>query len=133
MFRSGQGSPRDEVLLELALGRGRFLELIGSGRQDKSECDDLFLVGLLSLLDSLLGVPMYKVLERLHLSEALRQVLLSSAGPYGAYLSLAIAMEKGRAEQVRRLGEQLGIPLADIEAGATEALAWAEGAVRLSR
>lgn len=132
VFRSGAGSARDEVLLELALARGRFLELIARGRHGKAECDELFLVGLLSLLDSLLGVTMAKVVERLHLSDAMRDVLLRSEGPLGRYLMLAIAVEKGRAADVGRLAGQLSVPLAEAEAAAAEALVWAEDAVRLS-
>ena len=51
----------------------------------------------------------------------------------GRYLRLAIAVEKGRAENVGRLAGQLLIPLADIESASAEALAWAEDAVRLSQ
>jgi len=58
MFRSGNGGGRDEALLELALYRARILELLATGSRPKTECDELFLVGLLSLLDSLLGMPM---------------------------------------------------------------------------
>lgn len=133
MFRLGAGSPRDEILLELALCRGRFLELVGRGRHSAAECDELFLLGLLSLLDSLLGVPMTKVVERLHLSPGTQAVLLRSEGPLGRYLMLAIAVEKGRAETVGRLAEQLAIPLEDVEAASTQALAWAEDAARLSQ
>lgn len=133
MFRAGANSPRDEVLLELALARGRFLELVGQGRQGKRECDELFLVGLLSMLDSLLGVPMAKVVERIHLSAEIKDVLLNSAGPFGRYLMLAIAVEKGRVEQTARLAEQTAIPLDEIEKASAEALEWAEGAVRLSQ
>ncbi len=133
MFRAGANSPRDEVLLELALARGRFLELVGKGRYGKRECDELFLVGLLSLLDSLLGVPMAKVVERLHLSPEIKDVLLNSAGPIGRYLMLAIAVEKGRVEQICRLAEQTAIPLGEIEKASADALEWAGNAVRLSQ
>lgn len=133
MFRAGNGSPRDEVLLELALARGRFLELVARSRHGKAECDELFLVGLLSLLDSLFGVPMSMIVERLQLSDALKAVLLHSEGPLGRYLMLAIAVEKGRADHVARLAELLLIPLADIEFASTEALTWADDAVRLSQ
>lgn len=133
LFRAGSGSPRDEILLELALARGRFLELVGRCHHGKAECDELFMVGLLSLLDSLFGVPMTQVVERLHLSEATRAVLLDSTGPWGRYLMLAIAAEKGRVEQVGRLAGLVAIALEDIEAATTEALSWAEDAVRLSQ
>ncbi len=128
MFRSGSGSPRDEVLLELALARGRFLELVGSRGADKARCDELFLVGLLSLLDSLLGMAMDRVVERLYLSPEIRQVLLNGTGPFGFHLALAISVEKGRAESVARLAERLGVPLDDVERASADALAWAESA-----
>lgn len=132
MFRSGDASPRDEVLLELALARGRFLEALGQDRHDKAACDELFLLGLLSLLDSLLGMPMAKVVEKIHLSPALKEVLLASGGPLGRYLMLAIAVEKGQAAHVARLAEQLGFSLAAIEAASIEAIGWAQEAAQLS-
>lgn len=133
MFRAGAASPRDEVLLELALARARFLELIGRHRIGKAACDELFLVGLLSLLDVLLGVPMPRIIEQLKLSPTINSLLLDSEGPLGRYLRLAIVVEKGRVEQVVYLAEQLDIPLADIERASCAALAWAEDAVRLSQ
>lgn len=131
LFRTGAGAPRDEVLLEISLARGRFLELIGQERHGTSDCDELFLLGLLSLLDSLLGVPMAALLERIHLSEAIRQVLLNNSGALSRYLMLAIAVEKGHPQNVQRLAAQLEIPLGDIESAAISALAWAEEAVSL--
>jgi len=133
MFRAGSGSPRDEILLELALRRGRFLELIGRTLPDKGKRDELFLLGLLSLLDCMLGVPMLKVLERLHLSNELRGVLLHSEGPMARHLLLAIAVEKGRMENIVRLAGQLAISEEEIAAASTAALEWAEDAMRPAR
>ena len=130
MFRAGSASPRDEVLLELALRRGRFLELVDSDRHDKAGRDELFLVGLLSLLDCMLGVPMTGILERMHLSAEMRDVLLHGEGPLARHLLLAIAVEKGRVENIARLAEQLAISDQAIAAASTKALAWAEEAMR---
>jgi EAL and modified HD-GYP domain-containing signal transduction protein len=130
LFRAGTDSPRDELLLEIALTRGRFLELVGRSRHSKLECDELFLLGLLSLLDSLLGISMDRVVERLNLSDAIRAVLLQSDGPLGRYLMLAIAAEKGQVDHVGRLAALLLIPLVDIEVASVEALVWAGDAVR---
>lgn len=132
LFRAGAGTPRDEMLLELALARGRFLEVLGQQKHDKRGCDELFLLGLLSLLDCLLGVSMASILERIHLSAEMKAVLLNSDGPLGRYLLLAIAVEKGNAAQVARLAEQLGYSLEAVEAAALDAIAWADEALRLS-
>lgn len=130
LFRAGGNSPRDEVLLELALARGRFLESLGRAKKSKAECDELFLLGLLSLLDSLLGLPMAAVVERIHLSSVLSEALLTSDGPLGPYLSLAIAVEKGHVGNVARFAQVLGHELSEIEAATLGALAWAEEALR---
>lgn len=132
MFRSGNTSPRDEVLLELALSRGRFLEMLGQEKHSKLECDEFFLLGLLSLLDSLLGVPMATVVEKINLSPALKDVLLTSSGPLGRYLMLAIAVEKGHADNVSRHAASLDYSLEAIEAASVEAIGWAEEAVRMT-
>lgn len=133
MFRVGGGSGRDEALLELALCRARFLELVGQVNHAKQDSDALFLVGLLSLLDSLLGLPMAQVVARMNLPESVVDVLLRSEGPYGRYLMLALAMEKQHSEQVAKLAEALALPVATVEASSAAALAWAEEAIRAGR
>ncbi|UCV21927.1 EAL and HDOD domain-containing protein [Ferribacterium limneticum] len=133
MFRAGAASPRDEVLLELALARGRFLEVLGQATHNKLECDELFLLGLLSLLDSLLGLPMSAVVAKINLSPVLISALLNSDGPLARYLMLSIAVEKGRVENVARLAEQLGHSLEAIESASVEAIGWAEEAVNLTK
>lgn len=133
MFRAGAASPRDEVLLELALARGRFLELLGQAKHSKLECDEFFLLGLLSLLDSLLGLPMSAVIAKLNLLPALSEALLKSSGPLARHLMLSIAVEKGRVHNVARLADELGYSLAAIESASVEAIGWAEEAVNLTK
>jgi len=133
MFRAGTASPRDEVLLELALARGRFLEVLSQEKHNKQECDERFLLGLLSLLDILLGLPMSAVVAKINLSPVLMDALLNSNGPLARYLMLCIAVEKGHVQNVARLAEQLGYPLAAIESASVEAIGWAEEAVNLTK
>lgn len=133
MFRAG-GDGRDESLLELALCRARFLELLAREAScPKAESDELFLVGLLSLMDSLLGQPMETVLARMHLPKAVADVLLRSEGSHGRYLMLALAMEKGRVEQAAALAEALGIATEAVKTHSAAALAWAEEALAAGR
>jgi EAL and modified HD-GYP domain-containing signal transduction protein len=130
MYRAGSDAPRDMVLLELALTRGRFLELVGQLHYSKAECEELFLVGLLSLLDSMLGMSMARILEHLHLSEAMCDVLLRSEGVLARYLLLSIALEKGKSDAVARHAEQTGLPLDFIAEAWSEAFAWTDAALR---
>ena len=133
MFRAGKDAEQDNTLLELALSRARFLELTSQAKLDKAQSEELFLVGLLSVMDALLGMPMTKVLEKMHLPAIVQEVLLHSEGPYGPYLSLALALEKGRTEQAGKLTETLAIDPTLLPANNLAALAWAEEAMSHSR
>jgi EAL and modified HD-GYP domain-containing signal transduction protein len=131
IYRAGS-SGRDEALLEIALTRARFLELVALGNRPKQESDELFLVGMLSLLDSLLGMPMAAALGKIHLPQFVVDVLLKSEGPYGRFLMLALAMEKGRSEQAAKLAEDLGIDAEKLEESHAAAFAWAQTALTSS-
>jgi len=129
MFRMGKQRERDEALLEVALTRARFLETIGDRGLSKEQREELFLVGLLSLFDVLLRMPMQKILSRIQLSEAESDVLLRSSGPYCHYLMLALAMEKGRVQQVATLAQGLGLETERLDRTHREAFSWAQEAL----
>lgn len=129
MFRMGKKQERDESLLEVALTRARCLETLAAPGLSASEREELFLVGLLSLFDVLLNMPMPRVLAQMQLADRISDVLLRSDGPYGRYLMLALALEKGRAGQVAQLAERLAIPLDSLEPTRSAAFAWAQQAL----
>lgn len=133
MFRVGASSARDETLLELALARARFLELIGNETLARRQAEELFLVGLLSLLDSLLSMPMEKIVAKMNLSPVVADVLLRSEGSYGRYLLLALAVEKGRGEQAGRLAQSLGLSAEAVDRSALAAIDWAQEAMSFGR
>ncbi len=128
MFRAGDGGGRDETLLELALWRARFLEIVAADRP-KQERDELFLVGLLSLVDNLLGQTMAQVVAQMKLPERVAEVLLESAGPYGRFLLLALAVERGRDVQAEKVAGALGLAPDSVEAAARAARHWTEEAL----
>ena len=92
----------------------------------------MFLVGMLSLLDALLGMPMERAIEKMALPKAVRQVLIESDGPYARFVLLALAMEKGRTEQMAMLAAQLGIRADILEESRIAAHTWAEQALEFS-
>jgi c-di-GMP phosphodiesterase len=130
IFRSGNEKPLDKTLLEVALARARFLELAALTAGTKQQADELFLVGLLSFVDALLGMPMKAVLAKISLPAVVQDVLLRSEGPYGRYLTLAIAVEKCQADRIERMAGALGFELGALMPHRNAALVWAEDAVR---
>ena len=131
MFRLGSTHERDEALLEVALARARFLEVVGED-MPQSQRDELFLVGLLSLFDILLKVPMAAIMDKMHLSDAIREVLLKSDGPYGPYLMLALLLERSQVGRAAEVALTLGIDPDTLGATSTDAFQWAQEALHHS-
>jgi EAL and modified HD-GYP domain-containing signal transduction protein len=130
IFRTGGDGARDVALLEVALARARLLELSALSTGSKPMADELFLVGLLSFIDSLLGVPMKDVLASMSLPPAVRDVLLDSQGPHVPWLMLAIAVEKCHASRAEQLAQSLSLTMEGLNLHRDAALVWAEEAAR---
>ncbi len=133
MFRLGGGAnqDRDESLLEVALTRARFLETVAKGLP-QAKRDELFLVGLLSLFDVLLGVPMAKLIGKMHLSDEIRDVLLQSEGPYGPYLMLLLLLERDKVERAVAVAESVQIDPQTLGPIASAAFKWAQESIGMT-
>src|SRR5471030_1080710 len=126
MFRLGGGNrERDESLLEVALTRARFLELV-SRQLPQAQRDELFLFGLLSLFDVLMGVPMAAILDKMHLSDGIRDVLLKSEGPYAAYLMLVLLLERNKIDRAMEVADGIGLPTEGMGEIGAAAFLWAQ-------
>jgi EAL and modified HD-GYP domain-containing signal transduction protein len=130
VFRAGGDNPRDATLLEMALSRARFLELVGQAAGNKGQADELFLVGLLSFVDVLLNMSMAELLQRMSLPQAVQDVLVRTEGPHAPHFLLTLAVEKCHVRRMAQLGEELGVAVDELNAHRTAALLWAEEAVR---
>ena len=130
MFRLGGGAnrERDASLLEVALTRARFLETCSPLPLAKR--DELFLVGLLSLFDVLLGVPMANLVGKMHLSDDIRDVLLGSEGVYGPYLMMVLLLERDKVERALEIARTLGIDAEGVAATGRAAFNWAQESMR---
>jgi len=113
------------ALMQAAMVRGRFAELLGQGFLSRREAENLFVVGMFSFLDHLLGIPVQEVLRQLTLPETVTQALLSREGVYGPVLALVEASEQvdGRAAH---FAEALSMTAAHVNEAHLSALAWAQ-------
>jgi c-di-GMP-related signal transduction protein len=112
-------------MMKKAILRGRFVELMGKGMLPASDADNLFVVGMFSLIDRLLGVPMREVLGKVQLSEAVQQAILAREGAYGPFLALAESCEEDGA-RAAGLAEALFMSADQVNAAHLSALAWAQ-------
>jgi c-di-GMP-related signal transduction protein len=101
----------DEVadsLLRLPLLRAMFCELIGQKVGMAREANDLFLLGLLSVMDALLNVPMAAVLQDIKVDEEIAKALQGRDSRYRPIFEVVLDYESGTwgqlAESCRRVG-----------------------------
>ena len=108
----------------IALLRARACELLGDEVSD-AEPGELFLVGLCSLLDVMLGRPMAEALSELPLSAIARDALLGHPNALRSVLDAVIAYEDGGWESAVASAETIGAPESGLQQAYTGALSWA--------
>lgn len=126
LFGSAQKTPGAGALMEVALVRGRFMELLGAGRVGKEACEQLFMAGLFSLLDVIMRVPLADALKPVNLPDPVADALLRRSGPLLPYLEIAEALEEGSVEVLERAGATLGLGFDEINRWQIEALLWVQ-------
>jgi EAL and modified HD-GYP domain-containing signal transduction protein len=118
---AAQNKPSDLVLS--ALVRARYCELIGD--RILHGASDLFLMGLLSLMDAILEMPMGLVLEGIALDHEIRAVLLHQESRLTPFYQLMLSHELADWPRFSSLCEQLKFPEADANDYRWKAMRWA--------
>ncbi len=119
----GSASP---AVARTAITRARMMELLAQNMLSDEDCDNAFVVGIFSMLDVMLGVPMDKALAEIPLSEPITQALLHERGTFGPYLQIARAVENRDFDQLDLLASALGVNSWRISSTHLAALAWVE-------
>ena len=109
-----------------AIVRGRLMELLAAELLPPEECDNAFVVGVFSLLDTMLGMSMDKALEAISLPESVVSALLLRRGILAPFLELTIACEMADDDSFARLANALSLSNRQVNWAHLQALAWAE-------
>lgn len=117
---------RERVLNEQALARARFLEMLAGKGQVPRAADQLFITGLFSLMDVMMGRPLADVLKQVSLPEPVAAALRGEPGPMHDALSLAIAVESSAPEEMAAAAAQCGLDALVVTGTMIEALAWSQ-------
>ena len=118
---AGQGKASDLVLA--ALVRARFCELLSAKVQRGDS--DLFLMGMLSLMDTILEIPMRQVLDNVPVDRESKAVLLGEVSTLRPFYQLMLAREAGDWKTASVLSSQLQLSEADVADAYWEAMQWA--------
>ncbi|MGA7218456.1 MAG: HDOD domain-containing protein, partial [Candidatus Sulfotelmatobacter sp.] len=118
---AGQGKPSDLVLA--ALVRARFCELL-SPRIQRGD-SDLFLMGMLSLMDTILEIPMRQVLDSVPIDMESKSALLGGPSILRPFYQLMLAQESGDWQAVNKLAGELHLSDSEVAATYWQAMQWA--------
>jgi EAL and modified HD-GYP domain-containing signal transduction protein len=119
---------RPNELVSASLARARFCERLPAVTGNPSRSQDLFMMGLFSLLDSILNRPLETLVQELNLPEASRLALLGKAPESysGQVYSLVCACETADWEAVKKWSAALNVREEVVSAVYAEALAWSD-------
>lgn len=110
----------------LATVRGRMMELLAGESLSPEEADLAFVTGILSMLDSLLGMPLADALALVTVPKSVADAILRGEGPYARYLAIAKACETGDEAPLDILSSRYGISATHMMVTHLDALAWTE-------
>ena len=89
------GEDKPTELMRMALTRARFAETVAPLCGMEKRAGDLFLLGLLSLLDTMVGRPMEELLSDLPVDPEIKDALVGRESRIGDILDMAIMFETG--------------------------------------
>ena len=119
------GSP--PAVGQTAVVRGRLMELLAAELLPPEETDNAFVVGVFSLLDVMLGVPLAKAIESVALPQPVIDALLHGTGVFAPFLELTKACESGDDAAFARSANALHLTNHQVNWAHLQALTWAEG------
>jgi len=109
-----------------AVVRGRLMELLAREKLPPEECDNAFVLGVFSLLDTMLGMPLDAALATVSLSQQVTDALLHDSGPLSPFLRLTVACESSDEAAFASAVEYLDLTGNQVNFAHLQALAWAE-------
>ncbi len=111
---------------QTAVVRGRLMELLALETLPPEDADQAFVVGIFSLLDVMLSMPMDKAVGLLNVPDAVSAALLRREGFLGDLLTLAEACESSDDAVFNRTAGLLHLTSQQINLAHLQALAWAD-------
>ncbi len=105
-----------------AVRRGLFMEQLVRGSGDDDLRSEMFLCGVFSLLDRLMGQPFAEMLKTIPVPERVFQALVHDSGPFRPYIDVVRAVEQESLYDIRDAADALMISVAEVNRALLRAL-----------
>ena len=120
----GEDKPSEVSVASLV--RAKFCEDLATGAGLAGSASELFLTGMFSMLDVLIGRPLDEILDTIKVSRDIRVALTTGANRYGDLLNLALAYERAEWGEVDARAEKLGLEKTAIPSAYGRSIQWVE-------
>ncbi len=120
------GSQKPLEILVSASIRAKFGELVALELEGEEVAQAVFFMGLLSLLDVIVGRPLDELLPPLPLDERIVQALLEDKGPLAIYMRTIRACEVADHRQIEKNAIRLGLGVEKLARLYIEAIKWSQ-------
>jgi EAL and modified HD-GYP domain-containing signal transduction protein len=118
------GSDKPNEITKLSLIRAKFAETLAIKFGLYADAQSLFLMGIFSVLDAMLEMPMEEALKLVLVSDDIREALVSRAGKYGDVYTFMIKYEAADWGGVSRMLIMHDLSTEDIYDAYVDALCW---------
>ena len=122
LVTSAIDDPDLKPLMHLAVRRGLLMEEIARPGGDDALRNELFICGVFSTLDRMIGQPFDQLLKTIPVQESVAQALADDTGPCAPFLALARAVEAESAYDIRESAEALMMSVGDVNRALAKAL-----------
>jgi c-di-GMP phosphodiesterase len=122
LVTSAVDDPDMKPLMQLAVRRGLLMEEIARPGGDDALRNELFICGVFSTLDRMIGQPFEQLLKTIPVQESVAQALAHDSGPCAPFLALACAVEAESAYDIREAAEALMLSVGDVNRALAKSL-----------
>jgi len=126
LLASASKDPDMKPVMYAAVRRGLLMEELVRNSADADTRGEMFICGVFSLLDKLMGQPFGDLLRTLPVPEAVRAALVDGTGPYAPYLALARAIEAETVFDIRAAADAVMLAMSGVNAALLRALSAAK-------
>ena len=113
-------------LTRMSIIRARFLELIAPFTGNEKRTGTLYLLGMFSLMDAIMEMPMTEVFAQIHVDESVSNPLISRSGDDYKLLHLIELYEQGDFDNAAVHASSLALPENRLSDSYLEAIQWTD-------
>ncbi len=119
------GTDKPDELMQQAVIRAKFCEQVADQTPLLNRKSDAFLMGMFSLIDTLVGRPMEDVLVSLPLADEIKRALLGEPNEFRRILNLITNYERGLWAPAANISKRIDFPMSVVPQFYMDAVKWA--------